>query len=265
VYGLLFLLALGARFLPSWSLLAAAAFFSLAGPVLYIASFAQQGRATPTEVAPDESGTDLLQALLATGPYPLAVWIAPFLVGMAVARLDLHDRTVQRRLAVGGATAALGALLLSRIAPAIAGDAVESGYLLLLTGTAHGQMPLWILSGVGGALAVVGALLLWWRALGRMLQPLVAAGRLALTLYVAHLLLLALIRPAGGFTVIEGVVVGITTSAALVAAAVLYARLGRVGPLEWLLRGDWLLPSRRPDGAAPLPRRPAPQPERALV
>jgi hypothetical protein len=57
-------------------------------------------------------------------------------------------------------------------------------------------MPLWVLSSTGIALAVVGCCMLLARALPRLVWPAVALGQLALTVYVAQVLVLAA-RPPG--------------------------------------------------------------------
>jgi uncharacterized membrane protein YeiB len=114
------------------------------------------------------------------------------------------------------------------------GDAV--GIDRLFSAVAHSQMPLWLVSGTGSALLILGAVLALVPRAGRWIRPLVAVGQLSLTVYVAHLIVLAaLVRPGPG-SAAEGLVVSILIAVAATGFATVWrARFPR-GPLETLLR-----------------------------
>ena len=189
---------------------------------------------------------DVLYSILLSGPYPLASWTVPFIVGLLLARADLRQAGTARRMIVWGAVAAVGGAVVAQTNYAILGERADTGPLRLLTGVAHGQMPLWLISSVGGAVLIIGGCLRWQsRALG--LRGLLAeTGRLAFTAYVLHVVVLALIKPADGFTLGTGVLVAAGLSAVVVGSAALWSTSGRPGPLEWLLRNPWFTRRRRP-------------------
>ncbi len=186
-----------------------------------------------------DSPGDVLHSLFLSGAYPILVWVVPFLVGMLLARQDLRSRELHLRLIRWGATAAVLAFVAGQITTAALGTELESGWPRLLTGTAHSQMPLWLISSVGSAVFVLGVLLWAWPRLHRAARPLADLGRLAFTFYVAHFLVIAAL---GGRIDVRVVGVPITVGLVLVFgifATVWVRRLG-IGPLERALRASWL-------------------------
>lgn len=162
------------------------------------------------------------------------------MVGLLLARIDLRQAGITRRMIVWGAVAAVGAAVLAQASYAILGERADTGPLRLLTGVAHGQMPLWLISSVGGAVFIIGVCLRWEKRASRVRGLLADTGRFAFTAYVLHVIVLALIKPADGFTLGTGILVSAVLSAVVVGAAALWSRSGRPGPLEWLLRNSWL-------------------------
>jgi uncharacterized membrane protein YeiB len=171
--------------------------------------------------------------LVFNGFHPLLPWLAFFLFGMLLARLDLNGRRVQAWLALGGIAAMAAAALLAR---ASAGTPVGE---LLGTGPLP-PGPAYVLMGMGTAAFVVGTCLLaaarWPAGPWRHLLP---AGRMTLTLYLAHIFL--------GMGVLEasGALHGSDTDVALAAAVFLAAGTGAAwawsrraaqGPVEALMR-----------------------------
>ncbi|MEX2599658.1 MAG: acyltransferase family protein, partial [Dehalococcoidia bacterium] len=194
-YGLMFLMAIAVFALRDhWLLLLAAA----------SAVFGSLGFLVGRELAPEtfnraavafgDSPGEILHGLVLSGPYPLIVWAAPFLLGMWLGRRRLQALRVQAILALGGgATAALAAALAWTLGNAV-GE--PEGWLTIVTNTPHSQMPLWILGSTGSAAMVLGLSLLAANRFGRAVWPLVAMGQLALTVYVAHLFALHYWRDA---------------------------------------------------------------------
>jgi uncharacterized membrane protein YeiB len=244
-YAVLFLLAPLLWRLPDRALLGVGVVLALAGPAVLVAH--ETIWPGPHPVDPVTLGTppwEAVYSLLLTGRYPLLSWTVPFVAGLCVARLDLTDTAVLRRLAAGGAAVAAGAVAIAQLAYLLIGPDADRGPWRLLTGAAHGQMPLWLASSIGGAVAVVAACSLVLRRFARsqVLGWLVACGRLSLTLYVLHFVVLALIKPARGFSFEQGALISSALVVAVIVAAVLWARTGRPGPIEQLLRRSWLLP-----------------------
>lgn len=262
-YAVLFLLAPLLWRLPDRALLGVGVVLALAGPAVIVAHETIWPSSHPVD--PVTLGTPPWEAaysLLLTGRYPLLSWTVPFVAGLCVARLDLTDTAVLRRLAAGGAAVAAVAVAIAQLAYLLIGPDADRGPWRLLTGAAHGQMPLWLASSIGGAVAIVAGCLLVLRRFGRsrVLGWLVACGRLSLTLYVLHFVVLALIKPAQGFSFGQGVLISSALVVAVIVAAVLWARTGRTGPIEQLLRRSWLLP---PTTRVRTSTHTAPTPERA--
>lgn len=245
LYAVLFLLAPGLVRLPTRGLLGATAVMLVLGPVLVVLHDVLALPPFPgsAPVQPDDPPPDLLLGLLVAGRYPLVTWVVPFLVGLLLARADLGARDVQRRLVVWGAVAAVGGLAASTLSRALLGPAADDGFPRLLTGVAHGQMPLWLVSSVGGAAALVGLAVRVGQSRPRLVGPLAAYGRLSLTVYVLHVLVLVLVLP-DAVTLRQGVV----TSAAIVLGSalvpVLWSRVGGPGPFERLTRPPWVAAGR---------------------
>jgi uncharacterized membrane protein YeiB len=237
-YGVLFVGALLWRRLSDRSLAALALVMLVVGPVLVQAHQIPGEHKTRMPTLGD--GPDvLLHSLFLSGAYPLLVWVVPFLAGMWLGRQDLRSRQVQQRLMVLGGAAAVIAFVTAQASAALLGAEADSGWHRLLTGAAHGQMPLWLVSSVGSAAFVIGALLWSWPRISGWALPLAHVGQLAFTLYVAHFFVIAAM---GGR--IESRLVGAPVTLALIivftAAATLWVRRWGVGPLERILRATWL-------------------------
>lgn len=250
-YAVLFVLAIGAVGLPDRWLLGLVGAIALLGPPAILAVHTLRDAplrraATGIDVHP----LRLLDDLLVTGGYPLLTWTAPFLLGIAIGRLDLHRRRTRLRLLLSGGGVAAVTVLLSKALVARFGlPTSTAGPEHLVLVTAHSQMPLWLVSGTAAAVAVVGGMLLLSEALGRLARPLVATGQLALTLYVGHLVVLAAMPDrapveVGGWTV----PLSVALCAGAVVAATGWRSVFRYGPLERLMRVPAALAHRRGRG-----------------
>jgi uncharacterized membrane protein YeiB len=244
-YALLFVIAVVAESWPDRWLLTAAGAVAVLGPGLFLwGTIRSPGTYDRGPVAWGDPLGEMVHELLLSGPYPLVVWSAPLLLGMWLGRRDLRSRAVHLRLVTVGVAVSVGTIAISAVAVAtFAGIGAPEWVQLAASVTPHSQMPLWLLNGVGSAAAVLGASLLLTGTAARMARPLAAAGQLALTVYVGHLVVLHLFPDRA---TAEGVAAA--TWRVLVATAVMlvFAWAWRAvfprGPLEALLR----LPGRRP-------------------
>lgn len=173
----------------------------------------------PTFATLLDSPDDIAPALLLTGYYPMLAWTAYLCVGLAAGRLPLRERRTAAWLFAGGVAVAVAAstaswLLLGPLGghdsiaatlsdPASLDTSLELGlygntppttWWWLAVVAPHSSTPLDLLHTIGVALGLLGALLLLAsasRAARAVLSPLAAAGSMTLSLYTAHVLLLA--------------------------------------------------------------------------
>lgn len=181
----------------------------------------------------------LLRHLFFNGFHPVFPWIAFFLVGLVLGR-RVWDERFALRLAAGGLAATLAAEALSAALAGWAADGTPDGdWCALLFGTqSMPPTPLYLVSGGGSALAVIGTCIaLRGRWPGAWAAPIENAGRLALSLYILHVVagmgLLDLLEGAGLPLVIA---YSAAFYAAAVAAAWAWTRRFEHGPLEGLMR-----------------------------
>ncbi|WP_404380385.1 DUF418 domain-containing protein [Knoellia locipacati] len=244
-YGVLFLGALLWRRLSDRALATFALLMLVVGPVVVQGDQIAGEHKTRMPTLGEEPGT-VIHSLFLSGAYPLLVWVVPFLAGMWLGRQDLRDRRVQRRLMLAGGAAGVLAFVASQVSMVLLGTEGDSGWKQLLTGAAHGQMPLWLVSSIGSAAFVIGITLWFWPQVRSWALPLAYLGQLAFTFYVAHFFVIAAM---GGR--IESRLVGVPVTIGLVlaftAAATLWVRHWGIGPLERVLRATWLTNTSRGD------------------
>lgn len=188
----------------------------------------------------------LIGTILFWGGYPAVVWMAYVLAGLIIGRFDLTDRVAAARLAVGGLVTLIATLTVAWLrerdwAALFDHDAYPYEPVtwadLWVVGP-HTSMPLNVIGAIGSAALVIGlaALVVRSATARRLVTPVSAAGAMTLTLYAAHVLWTWRLRldsdvPAlgswGGWAL--QVVV-------LFAAAALYRRFWRRGPLEQVMR-----------------------------
>ncbi|MGR6963819.1 heparan-alpha-glucosaminide N-acetyltransferase domain-containing protein [Geodermatophilus sp. URMC 61] len=199
----------------------------------------------------------LLGEILAGGDYPAVVYMAYLCAGLAIGRLDLTSRRVAGWLFGGGVALAVATQVASRVmlyplggldrliaADGLRGDRAQiattllwapegsSSWWYLALPAPHSHTTFDALNSVGSAMAVLGASLLLTRisALRRVLAPVEAAGAMTLTLYSAHVLLVAV----GVFEDSEAVQYLFFVVSAMV-FAVLWRHWRAQGPLEELV------------------------------
>ncbi|MBO8142617.1 MAG: DUF418 domain-containing protein [Firmicutes bacterium] len=238
-YAVLFLLGAVTFRLPARWLLFLSLLAGLFGPVAFLAGrLADPVRFSRAAVSLSDSPGDIVHGLILSGPYPLVTWACPFLLGMWLARHDLRSRSVRAAMVGLGALAAVGTAGLSRwLVATVFGPGRVWGWAQLATDGPHSQMPLWLFGSAGAAAMVLGLALVVADALGRRAWPMVAVGRMALTLYAGHLLLL---HWAGPELRTPFVVEAFIEVIAIVLVSVLFsvawlARYPR-GPLEAVIR-----------------------------
>ena len=256
LYGLLYVAVIPVLRWRPWQLLTGAAALALVGPALL---------ALLSAVALNPYGSGI--GFVLYGSYPLTVWMAFVLGGMALGRLRVDQvRTAVVALAVGVVLAVVG-YGLGGIGQA-AGVGGGSGSSSIIDGDIEGDLippsgwedypqalaavdPLGavlravfavephsggtaeILGSGGFALAVVALCLLLSRPLRWPLLPLGALGSMPLTAYSAHVLSVALVGGPGGFFSNNGF--WAATAVGLLIATTLWSMFFGRGPLERLV------------------------------
>lgn len=189
----------------------------------------------------------LLRNLFFNGFNPVIPWTAFLLLGIALGRLDLLDPRVRRRVVSAGLAAAVLGEALSRIllhyARTNLNQMMDIEDIHAIFGTEPmPPLPLFMIVAAGVAHAVIGlsvaAAERWKGAV--WLSALVRTGRMALTLYVAHVVIgLGTLESLGWLQ--RGTVTFAVASAAVfclvsVLFAVVWSRRFTRGPLEWVMR-----------------------------
>lgn len=261
-YAVFFALGACVAGLKRGTLLSLALVMSVLGPVIFLAGrMAWPSLFDRSTVSIHDDPVTILSGLLFTGPYPLITWSAALLFGFWLGRGNLRAPRAAFFLVLGGLAVAVAAILLSFALFDILGRPTSKGdwrFLFMVAG--HSQMPLWLIQATALAAAAVGLSLITARWLPSMTAGFAALGRLTLTVYVAHILMM-IVWP--DVLVHEDVAAGLWTTGLFSALAVLFAviwqPLGR-GPIERLMHGVWtwvegLLPERHgePGGAAERP------------
>ena len=222
-YALLFVLAIPLVFLRTRALVVVGLLAAIVVPVL------SQFLRPTLPIPPGENLTfgyvfsdplGMLSELLITGAYPVLPWMAYICAGLVIGRMTLSSARVARRLLVWGSALALATygaawVLLGPLGGEVAlqsAGAGDMGYVddllafgfdgttpttswwWLVTRAPHAGTPLDLLGTIGGAAALLGAMLLLGhiaqptlrRAISVITAPVAAAGAMTLTLYTAH-------------------------------------------------------------------------------
>ncbi|CAB5720448.1 Predicted membrane protein [Delftia tsuruhatensis] len=173
--------------------------------------------------------------LLFNGFHPVLPWFAFFLYGMLLARLPLAKASVQGALVAAGAA-------MSGLACALAWLGGDGPWAPWLATSPMPPGPAYLLMGLGCASIAIGACLRlaerWPEGPWRGLLP---AGRMTLTLYLAHILIgMGILEAMGALDGTRGLgdVAWAATLYLLMAtvAAWAWGRKVAQGPVEWVMR-----------------------------
>ncbi len=183
-----------------------------------------------------------VRSLFYDGFRPVVPWLGFFLMGTVLAEQPLHEPRMWRRLLWAGAaltamavgaSAALNQWLV-RVAPAL--DALTREGLVGTTSLP--PLPLFLLSAVGTTWLVLGTMLALVPHLStRLIEPLVATGRRALTWYLWHIVLLMTLYVSGAKQSLPpGVAIGVGLMAFAGAVAWSHTHRAEAGWIERQMR-----------------------------
>lgn len=182
-----------------------------------------------------------LRHLFFNGFHPVFPWIAFLLAGLCLGRQDWSGRRAKWALFATGSAIAAAAELASRVlsAWAAAGGGDEAERFALLFGTqAMPPTPLYLIAGGGTAVAVIASCLIIAEKFrdSRWLEPFVATGQMALSLYVAHVAAFNILERIQNPSLHRVVGWAIGFYAVCLAAAWSWRRRFERGPLEAAMR-----------------------------
>ena len=185
-----------------------------------------------------------LRNLLFNGFHPVLPWAAFLIFGMALGRLPMNNALIRKRVFLSGLIATLSVEVFAfclRVFLANQGYAPEFIAYLFST-TPMPPLPLYFLSAIGSSCAVIALCVhvgethhesLW-------LRPLIYVGQLALTLYVAHIIVGMGLLEALGLLSNQSLSMAVGSAVIFCIAAIIFAYYWKIrfklGPLEWLMR-----------------------------
>ena len=242
-YGLYMLVAVALLTVPDkWLWRWSAVFVSIAFMMLLMLDFEAGWNFDDLEYTDFWTPVGMVRHMLYNGFHPVFPWTAFLLIGMWLGRQDMLNPQVQGRMlrwALGIAIVTEGVSYVLT-AGVFNGDE-DAGYVF---GT---QMippfPLYIVAASATAVAVIVLCVRLAQNLhdAKWLWPLIATGQLALTLYVAHVLVgMGLMEAFGWLQNDEPLWLAIVYSTVFYGACVVFATWWRNrykrGPLEWVMR-----------------------------
>jgi uncharacterized protein len=191
--------------------------------------------------------TGFTRNLFINGFHPVIPWTSFMLFGYWLGKQDLHDNRFVRKILMGssGVFVAIQVLSYGLIQLLGGGDPATTEELATLLGTSPmPPLPLYMANGVSIAFAVISACILLAQRFEHswLIDTLKKTGQLALTFYVAHVILgmgiIEIIRPGimGQFPIEFSVAYAIGFSILCMLFATIWAKYRKIGPLEWVMR-----------------------------
>jgi uncharacterized protein len=183
--------------------------------------------------------------LFLDGFHPVIPWVAFYLFGMWLGRTDLRDPAWRKALAVRAAVTVFAAEAAGWIVLGPKGSSLEdlddASWRWLFSVEPIPPLPLYIAAGAATAvLVIVGSVWLGEHLSPALSEPLVATGQLALTIYVAHVLVgMGVLDEIGRLedqSLTWAVGTGLLFSAVAILGSWAWRRRFDRGPLEWLMR-----------------------------
>lgn len=173
-------------------------------------------------------------------------WVGLLFVGMLIGRLDLASGKVQRRLIFAGVAlwlcAELTSVMLVQTTFAISPSADRETVVALFGTDSLPPMPMFMLSSGGLAIAVIASCIATGSSTSnrRVVEFVAAAGQLAFTWYIAHIVIViaagVLTDFRGDVSILVTYFVAAVFTAIMLATSAMYRKRFRHGPLEYVLR-----------------------------
>jgi uncharacterized protein len=198
--------------------------------------FSYAGIATPS---------GFLRNLFLDGFHPVLPWIAFYLFGMWLGRTDLRNAAWRRTLAIRAGVIVVVAEVAAWIVIGPKGSNLEEldddSWRWLFSVEPIPPLPLYLVAGAATAvLVILGSIWLGHRVSSRVTEPIVATGQLALTIYLAHVIVGMAVLDGFGRLEDQTLTWAVANSLAFAVPTILAAwawrrRFSR-GPVEALMR-----------------------------
>ena len=215
-------------------------------PMFFVFGYEQEWNWKTLDYAGFWTPMGMIRNLFYNGFHPAIPWFAFLLIGMIIGRFDMNVSVVRRRIFWTGALLALTAegiswLLIESLSTGMSIADLEAVEAIFGTDPMP-PMPLYIIAGAGiASVIIVASVSIGFRyGSSRWMRPLVVTGQLALTLYVAHVII--------GMGTLEAIDrlenqtlwFSLVASGVFFTASVLFAyawrRRFKRGPIEMLMR-----------------------------
>jgi len=187
-----------------------------------------------------------IRHLFYNGFHPIFPWVSFMIMGMWLGRQDLRDSVKRKRifwsaLIIALAAESISAYLVQSVSPATIGVSAED-LVYILGSSPYPPLPFYIIAASATAVSVialcVGLALRF--ANSAWLKPLIYTGQLALTLYLAHVILGMGLLLALGFIESQSTQFAVIFAIGFFAISVVFAPFLRArfdrGPLENIMR-----------------------------
>lgn len=192
-----------------------------------------------------DTPSGFLRNLFFDGFHPVFPWVAFYLFGMWLGRTNLRSQVWRRTLVVSSAIVVVvceaAAWIVLGPKGASLDDLDDQSWRWLFSVQPIPPLPLYLAAGTGTAvLVIVGSIWIGEHVRSSITEPLVSTGQLALTLYVAHVIVGMGVLEAMGRLENEpltwAVMTSVVMSICLIAFAWAWRRKFERGPVEWIMR-----------------------------
>lgn len=182
--------------------------------------------------------------LLFNGFHPVFPWSAFLILGMALGRLPMNDARIRGKVFWLGLSSTI---VIEILAFTLRSIALHKGYSAdiaqyIFSTTPMPPLPLYFLSAISSSLAVIALCVQAgesWKE-SPWIRPLIYTGRMALTLYVAHVVLGMGTLEALGLLTNQSLSFAVGTAVIFCLAAIAFSYYWmsrfKLGPLEWFMR-----------------------------
>jgi uncharacterized protein len=190
------------------------------------------------------SAEGFIRNLLFNGFHPVFPWAAFLVIGMALGRLPMNKPTIRNRvLFFGFITTAIIEATSLLMHPILSNYGYSEELInYLFSTTPMPPLPLYFLSATGSSLAIIALCVYVGEKYqhSAWLRPFIYTGQLALTLYVAHVVIGMGLLEELGLLANQPLSMAIESALLFCVGSIIFSYFWRsrfkLGPLEWLIR-----------------------------